>query len=65
MNINHGLLFGALITFVYVILQIPLCIKMVHVCPWSTKAVISSTAVAIANNTLYGSKLYILIVCQK
>ncbi len=31
------------------------------------KAVISSTGifVAIANNTLYGSKLYIFISCQK
>ncbi len=35
--------------------------------PWSTKAVISSTAifVAIDNNTLYGSKLYIFLLCQK
>ncbi len=34
------------------------------VCPWSTKAVISSTAifVAIDNNTLYGSKLYIFLL---
>ncbi len=31
--------------------------------PWSTEAVISSTGVfvAIANNTLYGSKLYIFL----
>ncbi len=36
-------------------------------CPWSTDAVISSTAifVAITNNTLYGSKLYIFILWQK
>ncbi len=36
-------------------------------CPWSTKAVISSTAifVAIDNNTLYESKLYIFLLCQK
>ncbi len=34
---------------------------------WSTKAVISNTGifVAIANNTLYGSKLYIFILWQK
>ncbi len=39
----------------------------VNTCPWSTKAVISSTAifVAIANNTLYGSKLYFFLLCQK
>ncbi len=38
-----------------------------HICPWSTKAVISNTGifVAIANNTLYGSKLYIFLLCQK
>ncbi len=36
-------------------------------CPWSTEAVISSTAifVAITNNTLYESKLYIFLLCQK
>ncbi len=36
-------------------------------CPWSTKAVISNTGifVAIDNNTLYGSKLLIFILCQK
>ncbi len=35
--------------------------------PWSTKAVISNTDifVAIANNTLYGSKLSIFLLCQK
>ncbi len=35
--------------------------------PWTTKAVISSTGifVAIANNTLYGSKLSIFLLCQK
>ncbi len=35
--------------------------------PWSTKAVISNTGifVAIANNTLYGSKLSIFLLCQK
>ncbi len=34
---------------------------------WSTKAVLShwSIFVAIANNALYGSKLYIFILCQK
>ncbi len=34
---------------------------------WSTKAVLSrwSIFVAIAKNTLYGSKLYIFILCQK
>ncbi len=39
----------------------------VRMCPWSTKPVISSTGVfvAIANNTLYGSKLYIFLLCQK
>ncbi len=38
-----------------------------HLWPWSTDAVISSTGifVAITNNTLYGSKLYIFILCQK
>ncbi len=36
-------------------------------CPWSTKAVISSTGifVAIDNNTLNGSKLSIFLLCQK
>ncbi len=36
-------------------------------CPWSTKAVMSNTGifVAIDNNTLYGSKLYIFLLCQK
>ncbi len=36
-------------------------------CPCSTKAVISNTAifVAIDNNTLYGSKLYIFLLWQK
>ncbi len=35
-------------------------------CPWSTDAVISSTAifVAITKNTLYGSKLYILFYAR-
>ncbi len=35
--------------------------------PWSTKAVISNTGifVAIANNTLYESKLSIFLLCQK
>ncbi len=35
--------------------------------PWSTEAVMSSTAifVAIDNNTLYGSKLYIFILYKK
>ncbi len=35
--------------------------------PWITKAVISSTAISvvIANNTTYGSKLYIFLLCQK
>ncbi len=39
----------------------------VHLWPCSTKAVISSTGifVVIANNTLYGSKLYIFLLCQK
>ncbi len=34
---------------------------------WSTKPVLSrwSIFVAIANNTLYGSKLYIFLLCQK
>ncbi len=34
---------------------------------WSTKPVLSRWGifVAIANNTLYGSKLYIFILCQK
>ncbi len=41
------------------------CVKAAlqyHTCPWSTDAVLSSTAifVAIANNTLYGSKLFLL-----
>ncbi len=38
-----------------------------EMCPWSTKAVISNTGifVAIDNNTLYGSKLYIFLLCQK
>ncbi len=40
---------------------------MVNLCPWSTEAVISSRAifVEIANNTLYGSQLYIFILFQK
>ncbi len=35
--------------------------------PWTTKPVIISTGifVAIANNTLYGSKLSIFLLCQK
>ncbi len=34
---------------------------------WSTKPVLSRSGifVAIANNTLYGSKLYIFLLCQK
>ncbi len=34
---------------------------------WSTKPVLSRWGifVAIANNTLYGSKLYIFLLCQK
>ncbi len=34
---------------------------------WSTKPVLSRWGifVAIANNTLYGSKLYIVLLCQK
>ncbi len=34
---------------------------------WSTKPVLSrwGIVVAIANNTLYGSKLYIFLLCQK
>ncbi len=34
---------------------------------WSTKPVLSlwGIFVAIANNTLYGSKLYIFLLCQK
>ncbi len=34
---------------------------------WSTKLVLSRWGifVAIANNTLYGSKLYIFLLCQK
>ncbi len=38
-----------------------------QMCPWSTKAVISNTGifVAIANNTLYGSKLLFFLLCQK
>ncbi len=38
-----------------------------NTCPWSTKAVVSSAGifVEIANNTLYGSKLYIFLLCQK
>ncbi len=38
-----------------------------YMCPWSTKAVLSNTGifVAIANNTLYGSKLSIFLLCQK
>ncbi len=37
--------------------------KNINMCPWSTEAVISSTVifVAIDNNTLYGSKLYIFL----
>ncbi len=39
----------------------------IYMCPCSTKAVISNTGifVAIDNNTLYESKLYIFILCQK
>ncbi len=38
-----------------------------EMCSCSTKAVISNTGifVAIDNNTLYGSKLYIFLLCQK
>ncbi len=41
--------------------------EKVILCPCSTEAVISNTGifVAIANNTLYGSKLYIFLLCQK
>jgi len=41
--------------------------RRAKLCPWSTKAVIRSTAISgeIDNNTVYGSKLYIFIVCQK
>ncbi len=39
----------------------------VHMWPWTTKIVISSTGIfiAVANNTLYGSKLPIFLVWQK
>ncbi len=39
----------------------------VHMWPWTTKPVISSTGIfiAVANNTLYGSKLQIFLVWQK
>ncbi len=42
-------------------------ICVTHIWPWSTKAVLSRWGifVAIANNTLYGSKLSIFILCQK
>ncbi len=42
-------------------------ISLEIMCPWSTKAVISNTGifVAIDNNTLYESKLYIFHLCQK
>ncbi len=38
-----------------------------HMWPWSTKAVLSRWGifVAIAKNTLYGSKLLIFLLCQK
>ncbi len=41
--------------------------RCLYMCPCSTKAVISNTGifVAIDNNTLYESKLYILLLCQK
>ncbi len=39
----------------------------IYVWPWTTKPVISRTVIfaAIANNTLYGSKLWIILLCQK
>ncbi len=42
-------------------------VRQKYTSPWSTKPVISSTAifVAIDNNTFYKSKLYIFIICQK
>ncbi len=42
------------------------CVNHTNMCPWSTKAVISSTGifVAIDNNTLYGSKLYIFFYAK-
>ncbi len=44
-----------------------LLLNWTNMCPWSTKAVFSRWGifVAIANNTLYGSKLYIFLLCQK
>ncbi len=48
-------------------LHVCIFIHIIYMCLWSTKAVISSTAifVAIDNNTLYESKLYIFILWQK
>ncbi len=39
----------------------------IYMWPWTTKPVISNTGifVAVANNTLYGSKLLIFLLCQK
>ncbi len=44
-----------------------LTILLYHLWAWTTKAVISNTGifVAIANNTLYGSKWLIFLLCQK
>ncbi len=42
-------------------------LSAINMCPWSTKAVISSTGifVEIAKNTFYGSELLIFILCQR
>ncbi len=42
-------------------------VTFLYMCPCRTKAVISNTGifVVIANNTLYGSKLSISLLCQK
>jgi len=57
-----GQKFG-MITLVYVSSAHQGCVNM---CPWSTDAVISTTDifVAIANNTLYESKLYFLFYAK-
>ncbi len=59
--------FGLIIIVTCGLFGVGLYYNIHKMCPLSNKAVISSTAifVVMANNTLYGSKLYIFILCQK
>ncbi len=59
--------FGLIIIVTCGLFGVGLYYNIHKMCPLSNKAVISSSAifVVMANNTLYGSKLYIFILCQK